>query len=523
MRLFLLACLAGPVMGAAETTVLSTDVFEVTFSVDGGVPVRWSVVDARGEPPVRELLDPDVVSAVSFRPFSVVTDDGSSIDRRVHGLSRSREGDRTTLVFTSPVAESGLRIVKTYEFSRASHVFSLRVDLENEGTERIEIGSDGTGPGITVGPGLGYSQARRPELFEGIWAAAIRPLFDTGEGAFSVAPEAEAPGDRQVSWGGLHSPFFTAVVIPESAFTRARIRSLTPDELAGVPGVEADAASYPCLVLFNEQRSLAPGESASLVYRIYAGPKDPALLREAGHDLESILFHHLWGWLAELCRGMQFLLSALNGIFGSWGLSILAFAALFRLVTLPLSLYGARNQMHMQAVMADLNPAIAAAKKEHGKDSAALNDAIVALYRQHGVGPISHFKGCLPLLVQLPVLIAFFQLLLSSNELRNVSFLWIDDLMLADRLFPLGISLPWLGAHFNLLPVLMLGAQVLVARSMSSRRPGAASSRAIYVLPVTMTILFYPFPAGCMLFWTTGNVLQVFEQWWLCRIAEDPH
>lgn len=524
---------ADPERQSPEETVVSTDVFAITFSAEGGVPVRWEVVDERGkrddatpdEPATVALVDTEVLAASSFLPLSIVLaagepDDPPRADRRTYRLERSDVEGTTTLVFTSPVADSGLQVVKTYGFPAEGNLFTLRVDLHNRGDTSLELA-----PGITLGPGLGYSPGRRPELHADAWFSSVRPFFEAADGMYSVDPPSDPPyaidfpeEEGELVWGGLHSTYFLLGVVPRTAagepasFARARAQLEVSDRLAGLID-EGDREFYPCVTLLSPEASVAPGASASLFYSVYAGPKERERLRATELGLESVLFHHLWGWLAGLVRLLRFLVGALHGILGSWGWAIVVFAVLFRLAMLPLSLYGARHQSLTQAKTAALKPQIAAVKEQYKDDAVACNDAIMALYKEHGMNPISHFKGCLPLLIQIPVLIAFFQVLLFSNELRNVGFLWIDDLTKPDRLFPLGFSLPWLGAYFNLLPVIMLVAQVLVARSMrAATRSGEGGGLGIYVLPVTMTLLFYPFPAGCMLFWTTGNVLQVFEQ-----------
>jgi YidC/Oxa1 family membrane protein insertase len=267
------------------------------------------------------------------------------------------------------------------------------------------------------------------------------------------------------------------------------------------------------LTFHHAEQTVAAGQSATLTYKIFAGPKDRALLLETGLGLESVLFHDLWNWLAGVCLTLQAILATFQGALGNWGLAILAFALLFRLVTLPLSLFGAKSALLMQAKMADLKPLVAEIKIANKGNSDKLNEAILALYKKHGINPFSHFKGCLPLMIQLPVLIALFQLLLNSYDLRGASFLWIDDLTLTDRLFALPFNIPWLGSYVNLLPLIMFAAMIVVGRAMhvpGREEQGSAGFR--YGMPIAMTLLFYPFPAGCMLFWCTGNVLQIAEQ-----------
>lgn len=218
----------------------------------------------------------------------------------------------------------------------------------------------------------------------------------------------------------------------------------------------------------------------------------------------------IWPWLAPLVTFLGWLLGAVNAVVANYGISIILLAALLRTVLLPVSLYGARQQRSFQQKSRDLAPLLAEIRKRHARDPDKEYSETIALHRQHGLNPTAQLKGCLPLLIQLPLLLALYQLLKTSPELIEESFLWIDDLALPDRLFSLGFSLPYLGDSFNLLPLVMFLAQVDIASSLEA--PSKSKSLSKYVFPITMLLLFYPFPAGCMLYWTVGNILQAAEQ-----------
>jgi len=360
----------------------------------------------------------------------------------------------------------------------------------------------------------------------------VLAFFKTEGGVFDAyapPPGAEAQGEAEESeepaesppameWGGIASQYFTMAVVPDTggvgqpAFEDLAVQLESSDAIRQLVA-EEDREWYPCVTFHHAERTVAAGQTATLVYKVYAGPKDRQLLLDTGLGLESILFHHLWNWLAGVCLALQSLLAAFFGVLGNWGLAILLFALLFRAIMLPLSLFSAKSTLLMQAKMHDLKPLVAEIKAKYKGNSDKLNEAILKLYKQHGINPFSHFKGCLPLMIQLPVLIALFQLLLNSYDLRGASFLWIDDLTLTDRLFALPFSIPWLGSYVNLLPLIMFTAMIIVGREMHvPGREEQASAGYRYVMPIAMTLLFYPFPAGCMLFWSTGNLLQILEQ-----------
>ncbi|MEM7204019.1 MAG: YidC/Oxa1 family insertase periplasmic-domain containing protein [Planctomycetota bacterium] len=512
---------------------LSNETFRVELATAGAVPVGWSVRDdtpgGTGGDNFVDLLDPGAIAATTFRPLALVLPplpDGGvpAADQRVYEVSRADTPTELVVTLTAPPDASGLQFIKTYRLVNGQHVAQLRVEVHNSGDVAQTLDHDGRGLGITLGPGLGYSATRKPELFGEGWVTSILGFYKGPDGVFSVDVPSEEPRRADVpetggaQWGGVHSQYFTMVLVPETdgaaaPFVSATIAADTSAGFGDRIGAE-DLESYPCVTLFHPPLTLAPGASHVYAYSIYAGPKDRELLQASGLEIEPILFHHLWDWLAWLCKALETALAALNSVFNSWGWSIIVFAVLFRVITMPLSLYGAKHQMLMKRKMTALKPEVAAIKEKHKSNSDTRNEAILALYKKNGINPLSQSKGCLPLLIQLPVMVALFQLLLNSYELRGASFMWIDDLTLTDRLAPLGFELPWLGSYFNVLPLIMFVAQVIIAKSMSSStEPGeGGAGPALLLLPVAMTILLYPFPSGCMLFWTTGNILQVAEQ-----------
>ena len=523
IALLVSCCLtAAQVNAQGQDVTVKTGEFEVTFSAKGGVPTAWRVIDratAVGDSaPMVDLVDAEYLAASAERPLSLLLGADQAADLRPYQIAQAEDGGRTVVTCSSQPDANGLQIVKRYTLTRGSYMVELTIELTNTGASSLEFEQ----PRITVGPCLGLAPGRTAEPFDEGRDPTINAFFKTDGGVFDLTVHgeaSEADGDEQpappaAEWGGLESQYFTMVVVPNSG----RDFVAAAAELRASPAIDKlvsadDRAAYLSLVLTHEPIRVEAGASATVSYAIYAGPKERAALAASSLGLDSILFHYLWNWLAAVCLALQDILLVLKGVLGSYGLSIIAFAVLFRLVTLPLSLYGAKHSLLMQGKMAELKPVVAELKVKYAKNSDKLNQAILALYKEHGINPFSHFKGCLPLFIQLPVLIALFNLLLHSYDLRGAQFLWIGDLTLTDRLFALPFSLPWLGSYLNLLPLVMFGAMIMVGRAM--RVPGSAPSGSPglkYLMPVAMTLLFYPFPAGCMLFWTTGNLIQIAEQ-----------
>ena len=228
-----------------------------------------------------------------------------------------------------------------------------------------------------------------------------------------------------------------------------------------------------------------------------------------------------WFWLRPLCLALKHLLNWIYFLLGNWGLAIIFLAILLRFLTYPVTRYGLRQQKLFKQQQAKLKPFIDEINKQY-QDGDKRYVETMKLYKQHNFSPFSSFKGCLWLVVQLPIFIALYQILSQSMAIKGVKFLWINDLSTPENLFPLGLDLPIIGSHFNLLPFFMLAAQLIQSYMMNQsgtpkKGKGGAGSKAIYIMPLVMVLLFYAFPSGLLIYWTTVNTCQIFEQWLIQR------
>ena len=204
-------------------------------------------------------------------------------------------------------------------------------------------------------------------------------------------------------------------------------------------------------------------------------------------------------WLADLLR--------------SYGLAIIVFSVTLKMVLLPLTFYGMRWQDRFKIYFKKAKHEIAALDT---KNKARRDDQILDIYQKNGINFSNQCKALLPLLIQLPLLIAFYRAATSWEALDGETFLWIRDLSVVDNLFPLGVTLPWMGSSFNLLPFMLFtvnAAEVVLFRE-EPLRPKSFS------LPIIFFFLFYPFPAACMIFWVTLNVVHVFERWYFVAVIQ---
>ncbi|HOH43346.1 MAG TPA: membrane protein insertase YidC [Candidatus Hydrogenedentes bacterium] len=200
----------------------------------------------------------------------------------------------------------------------------------------------------------------------------------------------------------------------------------------------------------------------------------------------------------------------LAGTAGSYGIAILLFAVALKALLLPVTLYGMKWQERFQAAFKSAKEEIAGLSIT---DAAQRDDEILNIYQAHGINFTNQCKALLPLLIQLPLLVAFYRTMIRWEGLAEHSFLWIRNLQEVDALIPLGISLPWLGSSVNLLPFLLFlvnASEVILFRDETT---GIKS----FSLPLIFFFLFYPFPSSCMLFWIMLNVVHIPERWYYVK------
>jgi YidC/Oxa1 family membrane protein insertase len=249
-------------------------------------------------------------------------------------------------------------------------------------------------------------------------------------------------------------------------------------------------------------------------YTVYAGPIESRALAAADPDLERLLFAGLWSWLRALCWGLLALLRGLTALLGHPGTAIVALALAVRILLLPLTLLAGRLQDQVNATQARLQPGIAAIRAAHRGEERARRT--LALYRAEGVHPLYALKGLAGVLVQLPVFVAVFDMLVEDFDLHRVSFLWIRDLSRPDAIARLPACLPFFGCQLNLLPFLMAG--VSLAALLRFRSAGLTPSlvrrqrRNLAAMTALFFVLFYTFPAGMVLYWTSSNLVQLAGQ-----------
>ena len=255
--------------------------------------------------------------------------------------------------------------------------------------------------------------------------------------------------------------------------------------------------------------SVAPGQKETARVLIYAGPQSYDLLKSFGVGFEKIFSHGMLGvFKVWLLKGLNFF----HHVTRNYGVAILIITLLIKLLFTPLTHVSYQSMGKMQA----LQPKVKALQKNYEKDPTRLNKELMELYRRNRVNPM---MGCLPLVLQIPIFIAFYQVLSQAVELKGANFIfWIRDLSEPDRLFTLPTSLPFIGNAINLLPFFMIGSMLWQQKLTPQTAAAPGQEKLMYLTPVIFGFVFYNLPSGLVLYWFVNNMLTIFHQLVIKRI-----
>jgi YidC/Oxa1 family membrane protein insertase len=245
--------------------------------------------------------------------------------------------------------------------------------------------------------------------------------------------------------------------------------------------------------------TINPGATATTSALFYAGPKDQDALELLSPGLELVVDY---GWLWFIAQPLFWLLKFIQSYVGNWGLAIVLVTILVKGAFFQLSAAAYRSM----AKMRKFTPEISRLRELYGDDKQRMSKEMMDLYKREKINPLG---GCLPILVQMPVFLALYWVLMESVELRQAPlFLWIDDLSVKDPLF--------------VLPLLM-GVSMYIQQSLNPTPPDPMQAKIMKYMPVAFTFFFLWFPAGLVLYWVVNNVLSIAQQWVITRAIEKTH
>ena len=463
-----------------------TDVLDLEISLRGGDLVKavlpeYPVSKNRPDVPV-QLLDPTADGFYVFRSGLTAREPEASTRADTLFTAPQAEfelapGQDTLEVPLTTRLENGLLVTKTWRFERGSYAVGLEQRLENEGetpwqgASYLQIRRLHDPPGRSLTDVESYS-FRGPVTFNGekyekhdVGDLAKTGIEYTTDGGWVAAIQhhfltAAIPGDRAR---------FTGTSSAEGLFTVTAVRM---------------------------PETVAPGAGITFEDQFFVGPKLQDQLEATAPRLRLTVDY---GWLTVLSQPLFWVLSNIYALVGNWGWAIILMTVLIKLVFYKLSETSGKSM----AKMRKLQPRLKALQERYADDRQKLSQAMMELYKKEKVNPAA---GCLPILVQMPVFLALYWVLLESVEMRQAPFaLWIQDLSSRDPYF--------------ILPLLM-GVTMWFQQKLNPAPPDPVQAKIMQLLPVIFTVFFAFFPAGLVLYWFVNNLLAILQQWRINKVVE---
>ena len=389
------------------------------------------------------------------------------------------DGKDSVSVRLEAVGANGVKVAKVLTFRRASYLIEVSHEITNGGSSPLathayfQLTRDDKSPAGETAMMSTYTGAAVYTDQDKYVKVAFSDI-DKNKTPYTKAPDN--------GWIGIVQHYFVSAILPAARqprefFTRRLSENFySVGVILPVPIVE-------------------PGATAKVTVPFYAGPQEQDLLKEIAPGLEHVVDY---GWLTVIAAPLFWVLQLFHTWVANWGVAIILLTLVIKLLFFPLSAASYRSMAKMKLV----TPRMVKIREQYGNDRARMNQAMMELYKTEKINPLG---GCLPILVQIPVFIALYWVLLAAVELRHAPFyLWITDLSAAD---------PW-----YVLPALMMGSMIIQTK-MNPTPPDPVQAKVMMIMPFAFGVMFFFFPAGLVLYWFVNNILSILQQWQISRMV----
>ena len=460
-----------------EKIEVVTDVLKLSFDTEGGSLVRSEFIKhADFEDSKKPLILLDQSSTrVYVAQTGLIGGDFPThkTPMQFSGERSLKDGqDQLTLRFESD-SLNGVKLIKTYTLQRGSYAIGVKHEVVNSGTNAVspqlylQLVRDGNKPAgesafysTFTGPAI-YTEAKKYQKVE----------FSDIEKNKSEIEKSSPNGYVAMVQHYFASAWLLADGIQRENFVR-----------------KVDTNLY-AVGMITPVAELAPGQSKTMSTQLFSGPQEEKVLEALAPGLDLVKDY---GWLAMLSKPLYWLLDKLFGFIQNWGWAIVALVLLLKIAFYWLNAKAYSSMAKMKAI----NPRIMEMRERLKSDPQKMQQEMMKIYREEKVNPMG---GCFPIMVQIPVFIALYWVLLSSVEMRNAPWIgWIHDLAAPDPFF--------------ILPVVMT-LTTMLQTALNPAPPDPMQAKLMWIMPLVFSVMFFFFPSGLVLYWITNNILSIAQQW----------
>ena len=472
---------------SAQTWEVSTDVFKLTFASEGGNIIRAELLQHRELDAKKDKLDPnknvillDRSAGRAYEAQAGVLGLNGQPALPSHLAPMTFVGDKAlkdgqnelSLRFES-AEMGGVKYVKTYTLKRGDYAIGVKHDIVNTSSAPVsaqlymQLVRDGNKP---PGESAFYSTFTGPVVY------TVEQKYQKTEFTDIEKNKAEFVKETKAGYVAMVQHYFGTAWLIADGIARENYMSKVGPNLYSV-GMKAQMQAVPA------------GSTQSTATRLFIGPQEENKLEKLYPGLELIKDY---GWLTILAKPLYWLMDKLYGFIGNWGWTIMALVLVLKMAFYWLNAKAYRSMAKMKAV----NPKVMEMRERLKDKPQQMQQEMMRIYREEKVNPMG---GCFPIMIQIPVFIALYWVLLSSVEVRGAPWIgWITDLSVPD---------PWF-----ILPVFM-AATTMLQTALNPQPPDPLQAKLMWYMPLIFSIMFFFFPAGLVLYWITNNVLSIAQQW----------
>ena len=475
-----------PVARSSQRIHVLTDVFDIEIDTYGGDIreadlLQYPVSVDQPDQPTRLMQDSGdhlFIAQSGLRTTDSQEPTHHAIFQAEQTRYQLQDGQNELVVPLTWTSPEGVVVVKRYRFTRGDYLIQLEQEVVNG------MASDWHG--------RQYRQLKRRDstaqdksMFIHTYTGGViySPAEKYEKISFSDMAKQDLSRDITNGWAAVIQHYFLGAWIPDRG---------EPDHYYS----KKLADNQYVLGLVGPTQTVPAGAKATFHSELFVGPKLQHRLEKIAEGLELTVDY---GFLTVLAKPVYWLLEKIHGLVGNWGLSIILVTVLIKLLFYKPSEMSYKSMAQMRK----LGPRLKTLKERYGDDKQKLNQAMMEMYRTEKINPLG---GCLPILIQIPVFISLYWVLLESVELRQAPFaLWINDLSTKDPYF--------------VLPVIM-GVTMLIQQKLNPAPMDPVQAKVMMVLPLVFTVFFAFFPSGLVLYWVTNNILSITQQWVITRRVE---
>ena len=477
---------------AAQTVSIKTDVLRLTFDLQGAQLVEAELLkfpssDDKGTPELLLQRNKDRIYVVQSGLTGAPADAPFPSHLAAFTMvSNALEltGDTLAVKFASEAG--GVRLIKTFTLHRGSYAIEVEHHIENLSAQPVspfvylQITRDSFDPAAASPTPAIFSG---PAAFVGAAIYSEQDKFQKVTFTDIEKHKAKYLNQADNGWFAMVQHYFVTAWVPPQGKNRNYEVAELGKNLFAVRSLEPVGA-------------INPGSNVSIHSKLWVGPQDQNSLEALAPGLELVVDY---GMLTIIAKPLFALMTWLHALLGNWGWTIIALTCLIKAAFYPLSAASYRSMARMKAV----TPKLMAIREKYGNDRVKMNQAMMELYKTEKINPLG---GCLPIVVQIPVFIALYWVLLASVEMRNAPWIgWIHDLATPD---------PW-----YILPLIMAGTMFIQVK-LNPTPPDPIQARMMTIMPIVFSVMFFFFPAGLVLYWLVNNVYSIAQQWFITRQIE---